>query len=269
MMARAVRRTSPAHPSRSASLTRKAGPVTEIAAIRQLVIRGAFLFIFIVLQTRVTGGAKNRFRNPGRRRAGLRERNGGRVARCGPDYRARRTGASYPLVGERRGRNRASRHPSARRVGDHHHQPVEPPATCRPQRGRGRPRRQRYMSSHAGSHGRCPSSLLFTIWPAPAFSSPAAGPASAPRSPKASLPNAAGSPSCSAPMHRILSLPCRRGTVAALRFIRCDVTCVAALRAAMTEAAEAHGPITVLINNAADDTRHTLPARRRRRGTRR
>ena len=45
---------------------------------------------------------------------------------------------------------------------------------------------------------------------------------------------------------------------AALRFIRCDVTCVAALRAAMTEAAEAHGPITVLINNAADDTRHTL-----------
>ena len=65
MMARAVRRTSPAHPSRSASLTRKAGPVTEIAAIRQLVIRGAFLLIVIVLQTRVTGGRKESFSESG------------------------------------------------------------------------------------------------------------------------------------------------------------------------------------------------------------
>lgn len=41
-------------------------------------------------------------------------------------------------------------------------------------------------------------------------------------------------------------------------FLQCDVTDTTALQAAMTQAAEAHGPITVLINNAADDTRHDL-----------
>ncbi len=37
--------------------------------------------------------------------------------------------------------------------------------------------------------------------------------------------------------------------------IACDVTHTAALRAAMGQAAEAHGPVTVLVNNAADDLR--------------
>ncbi|MBA3324518.1 MAG: SDR family oxidoreductase [Rhodobacteraceae bacterium] len=41
-------------------------------------------------------------------------------------------------------------------------------------------------------------------------------------------------------------------------FIRCDITDVRALRAAMAQAAEAHGPIAVLVNNAADDTRHPI-----------
>lgn len=39
-------------------------------------------------------------------------------------------------------------------------------------------------------------------------------------------------------------------------FRRCDVTDVAALQAAIAEAAQALGPITVLINNVANDTRH-------------
>jgi len=38
-------------------------------------------------------------------------------------------------------------------------------------------------------------------------------------------------------------------------FLPCDVTDVAALQAAMVQAAAAHGPITVLVNNAANDTR--------------
>jgi NAD(P)-dependent dehydrogenase (short-subunit alcohol dehydrogenase family) len=41
-------------------------------------------------------------------------------------------------------------------------------------------------------------------------------------------------------------------------FLRCDVTDVAALQAAMAAAAEAHGPITVLVNNAANDARHPV-----------
>jgi galactose dehydrogenase len=48
----------------------------------------------------------------------------------------------------------------------------------------------------------------------------------------------------------------RHGT--APRFIRCDITDVAALQAAMAEAAAAHGPITVLVNNAANDKRHPI-----------
>ena len=39
-------------------------------------------------------------------------------------------------------------------------------------------------------------------------------------------------------------------------FIQGDITDVAALRAAMDAAADAHGPITRLINNAANDKRH-------------
>ena len=37
----------------------------------------------------------------------------------------------------------------------------------------------------------------------------------------------------------------------------CDITDTERLRATMAEAAEAHGPITVLVNNAANDQRHT------------
>ncbi len=39
-------------------------------------------------------------------------------------------------------------------------------------------------------------------------------------------------------------------------FIQCDITDTAALQAAITQAAEVHGPITVLVNNAANDKRH-------------
>lgn len=41
-------------------------------------------------------------------------------------------------------------------------------------------------------------------------------------------------------------------------FIPCDVTDIAALRAAIAQAADAHGDIGVLVNNAAWDNRHTL-----------
>lgn len=40
-------------------------------------------------------------------------------------------------------------------------------------------------------------------------------------------------------------------------FIPCDITDIAALRSALGQAAQAHGPVTVLVNNAADDKRHT------------
>ena len=39
-------------------------------------------------------------------------------------------------------------------------------------------------------------------------------------------------------------------------FIRCDITDMAALKAAIDQAAKAHGPIRVLVNNAANDKRH-------------
>jgi NAD(P)-dependent dehydrogenase (short-subunit alcohol dehydrogenase family) len=39
-------------------------------------------------------------------------------------------------------------------------------------------------------------------------------------------------------------------------FIPCDVTDLPALRAALAAAAEAHGPVRVLVNNAANDKRH-------------
>lgn len=41
-------------------------------------------------------------------------------------------------------------------------------------------------------------------------------------------------------------------------FIQCDITDVTALQAAMAQATEAHGPITVVVNNAANDARHAL-----------
>jgi NAD(P)-dependent dehydrogenase (short-subunit alcohol dehydrogenase family) len=39
-------------------------------------------------------------------------------------------------------------------------------------------------------------------------------------------------------------------------FIPCDITDVGALEAAVAQAAEAHGPVRVLVNNAANDKRH-------------
>lgn len=39
-------------------------------------------------------------------------------------------------------------------------------------------------------------------------------------------------------------------------FIPCDVTEISALKRAIEAAAEAHGPVTVLVNNAANDKRH-------------
>lgn len=41
-------------------------------------------------------------------------------------------------------------------------------------------------------------------------------------------------------------------------FIKCDLTDVEALRASVAQSAEAHGPITVLVNNAANDKRHPI-----------
>jgi NAD(P)-dependent dehydrogenase (short-subunit alcohol dehydrogenase family) len=41
-------------------------------------------------------------------------------------------------------------------------------------------------------------------------------------------------------------------------FIACDITDPAALNDAITQAAAAHGPVRVLVNNAANDERHTL-----------
>jgi NAD(P)-dependent dehydrogenase (short-subunit alcohol dehydrogenase family) len=40
-------------------------------------------------------------------------------------------------------------------------------------------------------------------------------------------------------------------------FLPCDITDTAALKGAIAAAAEAHGPVTILINNAANDQRHT------------
>lgn len=41
-------------------------------------------------------------------------------------------------------------------------------------------------------------------------------------------------------------------------FMACDITDITRLKATMDEAAERHGPITTLINNAANDKRHTM-----------
>ena len=41
-------------------------------------------------------------------------------------------------------------------------------------------------------------------------------------------------------------------------FIKCDLTDVEALRASIAQAASAHGDITVLVNNAANDQRHGM-----------
>jgi len=40
-------------------------------------------------------------------------------------------------------------------------------------------------------------------------------------------------------------------------FIPCDITDIPALKAAIDTAASVHGPVTVLVNNAANDKRHT------------
>jgi NAD(P)-dependent dehydrogenase (short-subunit alcohol dehydrogenase family) len=43
-------------------------------------------------------------------------------------------------------------------------------------------------------------------------------------------------------------------------FIACDITDIAALKAAVAAASAAHGPVTVLVNNAANDKRHAVMA---------
>ncbi|MDE9449827.1 SDR family oxidoreductase [Aliiroseovarius sp. Z3] len=40
-------------------------------------------------------------------------------------------------------------------------------------------------------------------------------------------------------------------------FIQCDITDIPALKAAIADSAKAHGPITTLVNNAANDQRHS------------
>lgn len=39
-------------------------------------------------------------------------------------------------------------------------------------------------------------------------------------------------------------------------FLQCDITDTVALKSTISEACEAHGPVTVLVNNAANDARH-------------
>ena len=41
-------------------------------------------------------------------------------------------------------------------------------------------------------------------------------------------------------------------------FVECDITDIAALQSAMRLAEKTHGPITVVVNNAANDTRHSI-----------
>ena len=45
---------------------------------------------------------------------------------------------------------------------------------------------------------------------------------------------------------------------AAPHFARCDIRDIGALRSAIEKAGQAHGPITVLVNNAARDDRHKM-----------
>ncbi|MEP3048043.1 MAG: SDR family oxidoreductase [Roseibium sp.] len=40
-------------------------------------------------------------------------------------------------------------------------------------------------------------------------------------------------------------------------YLPCDITDITALKTSIDKAAEAHGPVTVLVNNAANDKRHT------------
>ena len=48
------------------------------------------------------------------------------------------------------------------------------------------------------------------------------------------------------------------GALPGSRFMACDLGDLAALRACVEQARSAHGDMAVLVNNAADDTRHTL-----------
>ena len=52
----------------------------------------------------------------------------------------------------------------------------------------------------------------------------------------------------------VSEMAARHGTAPLL--LPCDITDVAALKASVDQAAEAHGPVTVLVNNAANDQRH-------------
>ena len=41
-------------------------------------------------------------------------------------------------------------------------------------------------------------------------------------------------------------------------FLPCDITDISALKSAISDASAAHGPVTVLVNNAANDKRHSV-----------
>jgi NAD(P)-dependent dehydrogenase (short-subunit alcohol dehydrogenase family) len=60
-----------------------------------------------------------------------------------------------------------------------------------------------------------------------------------------------------APSERLVHEIAQQGDPEPL-FIECDLRDIAALRQAISQAAEAHGPITVLVNNAAHDERHAF-----------
>ena len=52
----------------------------------------------------------------------------------------------------------------------------------------------------------------------------------------------------------VTAMEAKHGT--APLFIQCDITDTTALQVAISQSAKAHGPITVLVNNAANDKRH-------------
>lgn len=59
-------------------------------------------------------------------------------------------------------------------------------------------------------------------------------------------------------VQRLGALPGLHGATTAPLFVPCDITDVAALRAAIAEVAAAHGPVMALLNNAANDRRHRI-----------
>lgn len=59
-------------------------------------------------------------------------------------------------------------------------------------------------------------------------------------------------------VQRLRGLPGLNGETTAPLFVPCDITDVAALRAAIAQVRAAFGPVLALLNNAANDRRHTI-----------